>query len=142
MVKDALRFVLPWSRHGDSNPGPTHYECVALPTEPCRQRFGVIFSEIGCKGTAFPRNGKQNHTFFEQKDKKHDKNEVESEKMCNFVANFHSPTIDFLQNATIYTTNRSLSAANPRLGADFQLCQGTQACADRGHCGHSDRPLR
>ena len=27
------------SRHPDSNRGPTHYECVALPTEPCRQPF-------------------------------------------------------------------------------------------------------
>ena len=25
-----------WSRHPDSNRGPTHYECVALPTEPGR----------------------------------------------------------------------------------------------------------
>src|SRR5829696_996000 len=23
----------PWSRLGESNPGPTHYECVALPAE-------------------------------------------------------------------------------------------------------------
>ena len=26
-----------WSRNPDSNRGPTHYECVALPTEPFRQ---------------------------------------------------------------------------------------------------------
>ena len=25
-----------WSRYPDSNRGPTHYECVALPTEPYR----------------------------------------------------------------------------------------------------------
>ena len=27
------------SRYPDSNRGPTHYECVALPTEPYRQPF-------------------------------------------------------------------------------------------------------
>ena len=27
------------SRYPDSNRGPTHYECVALPTEPYRQHF-------------------------------------------------------------------------------------------------------
>ena len=25
--------MLSWSRLGESNPGPTHYECVALPSE-------------------------------------------------------------------------------------------------------------
>ena len=30
-------FLLLYSREWDSNPRPTHYECVALPTEPSRQ---------------------------------------------------------------------------------------------------------
>lgn len=39
------------SRRGDSNPRPTHYECVALPTElqrlMCwRLRFGVVFFSL------------------------------------------------------------------------------------------------
>jgi hypothetical protein len=29
----AADLPFPWSRGGESNPGPTHYECVALPTE-------------------------------------------------------------------------------------------------------------
>ena len=29
-----------WSRLGESNPGPTHYECVALPTELRRRARG------------------------------------------------------------------------------------------------------
>ena len=32
-----------WSRYPDSNRGPTHYECVALPTEPYRQPFVLTF---------------------------------------------------------------------------------------------------
>ena len=31
------------SRYPDSNRGPTHYECVALPTEPYRQPFVLTF---------------------------------------------------------------------------------------------------
>ena len=34
-----------YSRKWDSNPRPTHYECVALPTEPFRQvTFATCFS--------------------------------------------------------------------------------------------------
>jgi hypothetical protein len=33
----ALTCGFGWSRLGESNPGPTHYECVALPTELRRQ---------------------------------------------------------------------------------------------------------
>ena len=29
-----IRMAFCMSHYGDSNPGPTHYECVALPTEP------------------------------------------------------------------------------------------------------------
>ena len=35
-VYQAVMRFLPLSRHGDSNPGPFHYEWNALPTEPCR----------------------------------------------------------------------------------------------------------
>ena len=38
-----------WSRYPDSNRGPTHYECVALPTEPYRR-------SCGCKDTAKKTN--------------------------------------------------------------------------------------
>ena len=65
------------SRYPDSNRGPTHYECVALPTEPYRQplfrtpagartldtliksqvlyqlSYGCILLFCGCKGTNF-----------------------------------------------------------------------------------------
>ncbi len=33
-----------WCRHGESNAGPTHYECVALPAELCRLNVaGIIY---------------------------------------------------------------------------------------------------
>ena len=38
------------SRYPDSNRGPTHYECVALPTEPYRP---LLFVEMRCKGIVF-----------------------------------------------------------------------------------------
>ena len=37
------------SRYPDSNRGPTHYECVALPTEPYRPKH-CRFSQTRCKG--------------------------------------------------------------------------------------------
>ena len=39
-----------WSHWADSNRRPTHYECVALPTEP---QWQASFFESGCKGNAF-----------------------------------------------------------------------------------------
>ena len=35
LIKDKIALLMLFlSHYGDSNPGPTHYECVALPTEP------------------------------------------------------------------------------------------------------------
>ena len=43
------------SRYPDSNRGPTHYECVALPTEPYRpcRTFESSLSKFGCKDNVF-----------------------------------------------------------------------------------------
>ena len=38
IIKVAFVVSLLKSRYPDSNRGPTHYECVALPTEPYRQK--------------------------------------------------------------------------------------------------------
>ena len=35
-----------WSRYPDSNRGPTHYECVALPTEPYRLKLTSFSNAI------------------------------------------------------------------------------------------------
>ena len=45
-----------WSRLGESDPGPTHYECVALPTE-LRRRARRASSEILIRPRRVPRDG-------------------------------------------------------------------------------------
>ena len=45
------------SRSGESNPGPTHYECVALPSELPRRGLFPVYSESGCLGI-LPRPGR------------------------------------------------------------------------------------
>ena len=51
-TKKEGRNLLFQSHFPDSNRGPTHYECVALPTEPKWQDC-MLFVKSGCKGTAF-----------------------------------------------------------------------------------------
>ena len=53
-----------WSRHPDSNRGPTHYECVALPTEPCRP---APFDFAVAKVIIFLFSNKYNCYFFATK---------------------------------------------------------------------------
>ena len=49
--EESLNFPL-LSHWADSNRRPTHYECVALPTEPQWQHYSLE-RETGCKITAF-----------------------------------------------------------------------------------------
>lgn len=39
---------LKWCRHEESNPGPTDYKSVALPTELCRHWLVLVFKR-GCE---------------------------------------------------------------------------------------------
>src|ERR1700722_13396014 len=54
----SAKYLILWCRNPDSNWGPTHYECVALPTELLRQST-ISINNLATSGSHAPRRSRR-----------------------------------------------------------------------------------